>query len=165
MVRLVCLSLAVMFLTLPSVAASTSTSDAGSAPQRPVGPVVTIASSGDWTLKAWRSKSGLCVEYRPHTGRLCHFRLYLRTYLFAFFGWASPRQRLVLGAIAPRVRSVRARDADGTTAVRIFEAPRKLGTTLRFFRVVLRPGSPPRWRVTAYDSAGKRVGFVGRGAG
>jgi hypothetical protein len=55
------------------------------------------------------------------------------------------------------------KDADGEAAVRIFEAPKKLRTTLRFFRVVAHPGSPPRWQVTMYNSAGRELGYIGQG--
>lgn len=135
-------------------------SDAASSKQ--IGPIVTVASGSDWSLKAWRSTNGLCIAHRPGGGDTCHVQLPRRGSLFAYLRGLG-KHTLVIGAVARNVVRVQAKEQDRTFSIRIYEPPRTLKTRLRFFRVLVRTGSPPKWRVLAYDAEGKQVGFVGQG--
>jgi hypothetical protein len=146
-----------------SMGASTSRGSKTELAKR-IGPIVTVASGSGWTLRAWQSSSGLGISYRPLAGGdLCHVRLFHGSSLFSFVRDLGDCT-LVIGAVARSVARVGVKDRKGRSLwTRIYEPPRALNTRLRFVRVLVHSGSPPKWRVIAYDPELKRVGFVGQG--
>jgi len=153
----------VLLSVAAALAASASASQAEDAgASKRIGPIVTVASGPQWTLRAWQSSAGLCISHRPLAGvDVCHVRLPPRGSLFSFLGNLGNRT-LVIGALAPNVSRVEITDKRGHFSTRIYEPPRALKTRLNFFRVLVRTGSPPKWRIVAYDDEGKRIGLVGQ---
>jgi len=146
---------------LAASAPASEAEDAGTSKR--IGPIVTVASDSHWTLRAWQSTDGLCISYRPPAGvNGCHVRLPPRSSLFSFLG-SRGKPMLVIGAIAPTVVRVEVKDKRGHFSTRIYKPSRALKTRLNFFRVLVRTGSPPNWRISAYNEDGKEVGFVGQG--
>ena len=156
---------AVLLVSVAAVLAASASArqaeDAGTSKR--IGPIVTVASGSNWTLRAWRSTNGLCVAYRPPAGvNVCHVRLPPHGSLFSLLGNRG-KPRLVIGAIAPTVVRVEVKDRRGHFSTRIYKPPRALKTRLNFFRALVRAGSPPRWQIVAYAEEGRQVGLVGQG--
>lgn len=147
-----------------ALAVSASASQAkDTAYSKRIGPIVTVASGSHWSLRAWKSTAGLCISYRPPAGvNVCHVRLRPQVFLFSFLGNRG-KPMLVIGAVAPNVVRVEVNDRRGHFSTRIYKPPRALNTSLRFFHVLVQTGSPPKWRIVAYDEEGKQVGLVGQG--
>jgi hypothetical protein len=147
-----------------ALAVSASASQAkDTASSKRLGPIVTVASGPHWSLRAWKSTAGLCISYRPPAGvNVCHVRLRPQVFLFSFLGNRG-KHTLVIGAIATNVVRVEVKDKRGHFSTRFYEPPRALNTSLRFFRVLLQTGSPPKWQIVAYDGEGRQVGLVGQG--
>jgi len=163
--RLFSIPILLMLGAIVALSMGTSTSQGSNAElAKRIGPIVTVASGSGWSLRAWQSSSGLCVSYRPLAGGdFCHVRLPRGSSLFTFVRDLGGRT-LVIGAIARNVARVKVKDRKGRSLwARIFEPPRSLNTRLRFFRVVVQSGSPPKWRAIAYDPELRQVGLVGQG--
>ena len=133
----------------------------GEAVSARIGPVVTIASGNTWTLRGWRSTAGLCLSYNLLGGPVCHVRLSGGS--FFTFGQNGVTETPIVGAVARDVTRVVKTDRQGTSRLRLYQAPASLRTRLRFFASVVRPGKPPKWRIVAYDRSGQEVGSVGQG--
>lgn len=155
-------SMALLFL--PGIASATG----NTVPKR-IGPVVTIATGPGWSLTGWRNSAHqVCLSdrvprHRWQTVEFCGPSDTMRTSMWTFLPESSS-EVLPVGAVTPNVTRMEARAGHGqATAVAILTAPPALKTHLRFFRVLLPKGSPPLWRVSAYDAHGKQVGLVGQG--
>jgi hypothetical protein len=152
---------------LASGAAPAGTTTSNSAGHAPLGPTVTIDSGPHWSLTGWRSSAGLCVAYQNSSYPLQKVRecgVELRGSAASFsLSSTSLSPFAVVGAVTPRVTRAAVRDArTRERTLRIFATPARLKTTLRFFYVLIWPGRPPRWQVSAYDARGKRISYVGQ---
>ena len=146
------------------ILSSTAAQGADSAVYKRVGPIVTIASGSDWSLTAWRNTDGLCIRYRPTPsgGGTCHVQMPPRSSLFAYLR-RREHETHVIGVIARNVVRVQVKERGRSYSTRIYEPPQELMTRLRFFRALVRTGSPSRWQVLAYNKTGQQVGYVGQG--
>lgn len=150
----------VLWMTQVAPAASTA---------RRVGPVVTVAHGPDWILRGWRSTYGVCLAYHAPDSRagwpVCGFGHPEKGGQGTIggtvrsLGWKT----LIVAAVAPQVARVKVTlRGRHWNPVRLYRPPQRLGTSLRFLRLVLPTGSPtgppPRWRVVALDRSGKRIG-------
>jgi hypothetical protein len=138
---------------------------------RRIGPVVTVARGTDWSLTGWRSTFGVCLAYHaPDPGGswpVCGFGHPEKggSNTMGSFVGSLGRKTLIVAAVAPRVARVKVTvTGQHWKSVRLYRPSSRLGTRLRFLRLVLRTGSttgpPPRWRIVALDRYGKRIGGV-----
>lgn len=131
-----------------------------------VGPVYLVSTGHRVALGVWRTTDGYCVS--PDRVGLRRVYCIPRTWLRAAgptFTWLSRGPRgttLVVGIVKQRVHRGQVEDRRGTAPVPLYEAPAGLGTSLRFFRAVVRTGTPPKWRVRFYDGRDRVVGSVGQ---
>jgi hypothetical protein len=156
------MAIAVAFSCTPAVEARDA------APPKRIGPVVTIASGSGWKLTGWRSSAGIALAYRAPKDSGTMYRIAPR-YGTSLSTWLSPTGSLgkwtrVIGVVTPNAARVEVTSSNGRGfTTHLYRAPPSLKTSLRFFRVLVKSGSPPRWKVQAFDRHGKQIGMVGQG--
>jgi hypothetical protein len=131
-----------------------------------IGPVVTVATGLDWTLKAWRSDEGLCISHRRPSTTYCIGRVMRGGPMFTGFT-GPPSNFVVTGVVTRVVQRLVVVDAASRRSLTLYRAPRGLNTGYRFFRERVKPRGPNptgiRWKLTALDSQGREVSFTGQG--
>ena len=160
-----------LLVALSFAVASAPQARAGDSVQpRRVGPIYVVATGQGTTLRIWRTTDGYCVlPFRLELSdrAMCVPRALLERRGGAMFACLC-RQRhgtaLVAGTVKPIVRRGERTDGRGVAAVQLYPAPPGLSTSLRFFRTIVRVGSPPKWSVNFYDRRDNLVGSVGQGS-
>jgi hypothetical protein len=150
------------------VFAKSSDAASGQGLPRRVGPIYVVPTGSGTAVRVWRTADGYCVlAYR--------IELIDRAFCIAtasldrggpMFSCLCGQRRgtsLVVGTVKASVVRGQKTDRRGVAAIQLYAAPQELDTSLRFFRTVVRSGSPPKWRVDFYNRRGKIVGTVGQG--
>jgi len=128
-----------------------------------LGPVVEIAHGGSgasaWTLRAWRSARGLCVQLNNVRG--CGDYVPSGRGAMSIGGGGSDGHSWLDGEVAPRVASVRVEFADGTSVVLTpIAPPAGSGISSRFVAMALPSGARPTAYI-ALDAAGAVLERIG----